>query len=61
MLFLGNVGQEETFELYHKLEKFTKESVVTTIIQNDELSVVTNNFNGKEYYSTSNIYHKLGY
>lgn len=61
MLFLGNVGQEETFELYHKLEKFTKENVVTTIIQNDELSVVTNNFNGKEYYSTSNIYHKLGY
>ena len=61
ILFLGNVGQEETFELYNKLEKFTKENVITTIVQNDELSVVTNNFNGKEYYSTSNIYHKLGY
>lgn len=61
MLFLGNVGSEETFKLYHDLEEFTLKNVETTVVQDDNLNVVTSGFVGTEYYSTLNIYNKLGY
>lgn len=63
MLFLGNVGQEETFKLYQDLDKFTKDHVIITAKQTDEsLNTVTLDYNnGDEYYSTHNIYYNLGY
>lgn len=61
MLFLGNVGQKETYELYQELRDFTKE-IITTIKQDTELEPVTCDYqSGEEYYSTENIYNRLGY
>lgn len=61
MLFLGNVGQEETHELYMALREFTK-GVTTTIRQNTTLDPVSCDYkSGDEYYSTQNIHDKLGY
>ena len=79
MLFLANVGQKETFELYKKLESFTLNNVETSIVQEDTLYKVVSEkdateespagtkikdgdeFSDANYYSTDNIYHKLGY
>lgn len=61
MLFLGNVGQRETFELYRTLEGFTKR-VITTVKQDTTLDAVSCDYKtGDEYYSTRNIHDKLGY
>lgn len=61
MLFLGNVGQEETFDLYQELREFTK-NVITTIKQDTQLTPVTCDYkSGDEYYSAKNIHDKLGY
>jgi hypothetical protein len=63
MLFLGNIGSKETFKLYQNLDKFTKEHVIITARQlNTSLNTVSLDYTtGDEYYSTQNIYHKLGY
>lgn len=65
MLFLGNVGQKETFDLYKKLDQFTKDFNVVVkqdLEQNEGLLKVSNDYSaGEEYYSTTNIYSKLGY
>jgi hypothetical protein len=65
MLFLGNVGQKETFTLYHKLEDFTSNPLnVKTFIEQGSLADASNNndsFSDKNYYSVKNIYYSLGY
>ena len=63
MLFLGNVGQEETFELYQDLDTFTKKFITTIHESADSLidTVSINYKQGKEYYSTHNIYNYIGY
>jgi hypothetical protein len=64
MLFLGNVGNEETFGLYRRLDEFTKEHVTTTVkeLPSNVISSVAPNYkSGDEYYSTHNIYNYLGY
>lgn len=65
MLFLGNVGQKETFTLYHKLEDFTSNPLnVKTFIEQGSLVDVSDNndsFSDKNYYSVKNIYYSLGY
>ncbi len=65
MLFLGNVGQEETFKLYQQLRDFTKGFTVTIkqdLGEEQGISKVTSDYkSGTEYYSTANIYSKLGY
>ena len=62
MLFLGNIGQEETFRLYRELKKFTLRT--NTILQQEDL-VDTSNGDGfsekVKYYSVKNIYNSLGY
>lgn len=61
MLFLGNVGQKETFALYDRLR--TKSNGVTAKYSLDNLEPVGFNYvtGGKEYYSVNNIYNKVGY
>ena len=60
MLFLGNLGQEETFKLYQDLDKITKGVSVT--VNQISLTAVNNQYSGgTEYYNTSNIYNYLGY
>ena len=66
MLFLGNVGQKETFDLYKKLETFTlgtdSSNGVNTILQQTSLGTNSgDSFSNKNYYSVANIYNKLGY
>lgn len=64
MLFLGNVGNEETFGLYRRLDEFTKEYVTTMVkeLPSNVISSVAPNYkSGDEYYSTHNIYNYLGY
>lgn len=67
MLFLGNVGQKETFKLYHKLENYTKNYIETTLSQNNFISngdSDTNegdDFSDANYYSVKHIYNELGY
>ena len=61
MLFLGNVGQEETFQLYYNLKEFTK-AHVHIFAKQDYLDPVELDYTGgTEYYNTQNIYNKLGY
>jgi hypothetical protein len=63
MLFLGNVGQEETFELYHKLEDFTRDHINVYVCE-DSINIESVSIDyksGKEYYDTLNIYNYLGY
>ena len=67
MLFLGNVGQKETFQLYERLDIAAK-SIVTTVNQSylgqvsfDYNKNGSHNSENSEYYSTKNIYDKLGY
>ena len=63
MLFLGNVGQKETFKLYQDLDSFTKSHIVITAKQTStSLNTVSLDYNsGNEYYYTHNIYYNLGY
>ena len=63
MLFLGNVGNKETFELYHSLEDFTlnPENVTYNIGQGLMYQSGGDSFSAKNYYSTMNIYYSLGY
>ena len=62
MLFLGNIGWNETFKLYKKLESFTL-SIRHQISQGDFVDSSDNedNFSDRNYYSTRNIYSSLGY
>ena len=60
MLFLGNVGQKETFELYTELDDLAKEIQVT--VAQDTLQAVDTTYSfGSEYYDVHNIYDKVGY
>ena len=64
MLFLGNVGQEKTFQLYQNLKEYTKSFIVEIKqdLLNEDITKVSNDYkSGEEYYSTANIYSKLGY
>lgn len=66
MLFLGNVGQKETFALYHRLNDITEQASLiwkqASIEDNNYLPAVSMDYrNGEEYYSTDNIYKKVGY
>jgi len=63
MLFLGNVGNEETFKLYHDLDDFTKSHVNVYACEDSEhiIPVSIDYKSGKEYYDTLNIYNYLGY
>ena len=60
MLFLGNVGQKETFELYTELDDLAKE-IEVTVAQSTLQSVDTTYSFGSEYYDVHNIYDKVGY
>lgn len=60
MLFLGNVGQKETFELYTELDDLAKQIQVT--VAQDTLQPVDTTYSfGSEYYDVHNIYDKVGY
>ena len=65
MLFLGNVGQKTTFQLYHELKTFTCDPLnVKSFIEQGSLIDTSNNndsFSNKNYYSVKNIYNSLGY
>lgn len=65
MLFLGNVGQKATFQLYHELEDFTKNPLnVKSFIEQGSLVETSENndsFSDKNYYSVKNIYNSVGY
>lgn len=67
MLFLGNVGNKETFDLYHRLENYTQtpENVITSIglgsLKETSDHSSDDLFSEKNYYSTQNIYYTLGY
>lgn len=67
MLFLGNVGQEQTFKLYQKLKDFTLGTPlmhgVTTKISQGYLdnTNIGDEFSPGNYYSVKNIYNSLGY
>lgn len=63
MLFLGNVGQEETFKLYDSLKSHAL-SVSSKLAYGSGIGKVNlkyTNLLNSEYYSTQNIYHYLGY
>ena len=62
MLFLGNVGQQETFKLYEELRNFA-ENITVSEYTSKTLEQVDYDYKlgGTEYYSTSNIYHWVGY
>ena len=67
MLFLGNVGQKETYALYSQLR--AKAANIVTTVKQSQLGSVSFLYNynlnctpnNAEYYSTNNIYNKLGY
>ena len=61
MLFLGNVGQEKTFELYQKLKNYAKDVIISEYTEQSLDQVLLDYSSNSEYYSTSNIYHWLGY
>lgn len=62
ILFLGNVGQKETFELYRALDRFTKLRIDCSIKQGDlRITDDGDDFSEANYYSTKNIYYTLGY
>ena len=63
MLFLGNVGQKETFKLYDSLKSHAL-SVSSKLAYGSGIGKVDlkyTNLLNSEYYSTQNIYHYLGY
>lgn len=60
MLFLGNVGQKGTFDLYDRLKDFSKK--ITPSYSQSSLTPVSIDYtSGEEYYSVDNIYNKVGY
>lgn len=62
MLFLGNIGQNETFELYRILKEFTKNIIVTADVGKiDATSEESDLYKWSLYYNTSSIYNRLGY
>jgi hypothetical protein len=62
MLFLGNIGNEETFKLYQDLKDWTLNNVTAVALEGNTMDAVTSDYtSGKEYYSTQNIYYNLGY
>lgn len=63
MLFLGNVEQSETYELYNNILQNHAHSITTTLKQDLSVGFIDpNDFTGSgEYYDTQNIYSKLGY
>jgi hypothetical protein len=66
MLFLGNVGQETTFELYKSLKDFTINHITTNIQYGDSVGFVDCNYSPNsvaqsEYYNVKNIYKNVGY
>ena len=68
MLFLGNVGSEETFKLYKELERLSKKlkvelnySVSLSGTQYNYENEITTENNKPEYYSVKNIYNYVGY
>ena len=71
MLFLGNVGQEKTFELYDRLKDFSKRVEISRDSDENrpelpmldmDYSVSPNSNNDHaEYYNTQNIYKRVGY
>ena len=76
MLFLGNLGSAETFQLYERLRKIAATCIETQIVQDkeydSELQQVDFEYNknplevdkpyyNAEYYSTHNIYYSVGY
>ena len=68
MLFLGNIGQKETFQLYMALQEKAL-AVQSKVDLNTTLKPVSYLYNrtedcrvdNAEYYSTHNIYYNLGY
>lgn len=63
MLFLGNVGQKETYNLYKQLKNVAQQ-ITVTLKQHSSIGNVTNDYGsngGGEYYNTQNIYNYLGY
>ena len=68
MLFLGNLGSAETFQLYERLRKIAA-TIETDIVQDRDLDPVNFEYNkdiessalNSEYYSTKNIYNFVGY
>lgn len=68
MLFLGNIGSAETFQLYERLRKIAA-TIETDIVQDRDLDPVNFEYNkdiessalNSEYYSTKNIYNFVGY
>ena len=62
MLFLGNIGNEETFKLYQDLKDWTLNNVTAVALEGNKMDAVTSDYtSGKEYYYTQNIYYNLGY
>ena len=64
MLFLGNVGQKETFDLYTRLREISESIEIKYPKQADGslISPVSIDYKtGEEYYSTQNIYRYVGY
>ena len=66
MLFLGNVKQKETFQLYDRLRTFSKDVTISEkqselpIVKTDYEVVSNLNKTHAEYYNTQNIYNRLG-
>lgn len=68
MLFLGNVGQKETFDLYETLKEYSLNNITAKITYGDSIDKVEYDYNANgdlntraEYYNTQNIYYRLGY
>lgn len=68
MLFLGNVGQKETFDLYETLKEYSLDNITAKITYGDSIDKVEYDYNANgdlntraEYYNTQNIYYRLGY
>ena len=62
MLFLGNVGNNETYKLYNSLKEYTLANVKSSIEQDNMKDTDPgDDFSDRNYYSTQNIYYTLGY
>lgn len=63
MLFLGNVGQKETYELYKQLKNVAQQ-ITVTLKQHSSIGNVSCDYSAEdacEYYNTENIYKYVGY
>lgn len=73
MLFLGNLGSTETFQLYEQLRKIAATGIGVQVFQDKESDSelnsvdfeynknITSEQSNSEYYSTKNIYYSVGY